>query len=81
MFARTTPTCEARVELPQILILLVIVLLVFGAKRLPEIARSLGTSTREFKKGISGEVDDGPPPPTRSIEEQTAQRKQDDTPS
>lgn len=35
--------------------LLVILLLVFGAKRLPEIGRSLGGGLREFKQSISGE--------------------------
>lgn len=40
----------------QLLIVLAIVLLVFGAKRLPEIARNLGSSAREFKEGISGEA-------------------------
>ncbi len=38
-----------------IAILLGIVVLLFGAKRLPEIGRSLGTSLREFKQSISGE--------------------------
>lgn len=37
---------------PELLIVLVIVLLLFGAKRLPEIARGLGGSIREFKKGV-----------------------------
>ncbi len=36
-----------------ILILLVIVLLVFGARRLPEIGSSLGKGIREFKKSMS----------------------------
>ncbi|MCC6832707.1 MAG: twin-arginine translocase TatA/TatE family subunit [Thermoleophilia bacterium] len=39
----------------QLLIVLLIVLVVFGAKRLPEIGRSMGSSAREFKKGITGE--------------------------
>ena len=39
----------------QILIVLVIVLLVFGAKRLPEMGRSLGRSMREFKNSVSGD--------------------------
>ncbi|HEY1778455.1 MAG TPA: twin-arginine translocase TatA/TatE family subunit [Solirubrobacteraceae bacterium] len=39
-----------------ILILLVVVLLVFGAKRLPEIGRSLGEGMRGFKDSISGET-------------------------
>ena len=38
-----------------ILILLVVVLLVFGAKRLPEIGRSLGEGMRGFKDSIIGE--------------------------
>jgi sec-independent protein translocase protein TatA len=35
--------------------LLVILLLIFGAKRLPELGRSLGTGMRSFKDSISGE--------------------------
>jgi sec-independent protein translocase protein TatA len=35
--------------------LLIVLLLVFGAKRLPEIGRSIGTGMREFKDSISGE--------------------------
>ena len=38
----------------QLLIVLVIVLLVFGAKKLPEIGRNLGAGAREFKDGITG---------------------------
>jgi sec-independent protein translocase protein TatA len=38
--------------------LLVLVLLVFGAKRLPEMGRSLGSGMRGFKEAITGE--DGP---------------------
>jgi sec-independent protein translocase protein TatA len=41
-----------------ILFLLVIVLLVFGAKRLPEMGRSLGSGLRGFKESISGEESD-----------------------
>jgi sec-independent protein translocase protein TatA len=37
---------------PELIIILVIVLLLFGAARLPEIARSLGKSSREFKRGM-----------------------------
>lgn len=38
-----------------IVFLLVILLLVFGAKRLPELGRSLGSSMRGFKETINGE--------------------------
>jgi len=34
---------------------LALILFFFGAKRLPEIARSLGKSMQEFKKGVSGD--------------------------
>ncbi len=36
-----------------ILILLIVVLLVFGAKRLPELGRSLGSGMREFKSSVT----------------------------
>jgi len=37
-----------------ILLLLLVVLLVFGAKRLPEIGRSLGTGMRDFRTSLQG---------------------------
>jgi sec-independent protein translocase protein TatA len=51
------------IGLPEIAIVLVIALLVFGPKRLPELGQSLGRGIREFKGSISGENDhddDGP---------------------
>ena len=44
----------------EIAILLVIVLLVFGPKRLPEMGRSLGKGMREFKNSITGKDEDDP---------------------
>jgi sec-independent protein translocase protein TatA len=38
---------------PELLLILAIVLLLFGGKKLPELSRSLGTSMRELRKGIS----------------------------
>lgn len=35
---------------PEIVLILLVVLLLFGANRIPEIARSLGKATREFKR-------------------------------
>ena len=37
----------------ELLIILVIVLILFGGSKLPELARSLGSSVKEFKKGVS----------------------------
>ena len=39
---------------PEILIILVVLLLLFGAKRLPEMGRSLGRGMREFKDAVTG---------------------------
>jgi sec-independent protein translocase protein TatA len=39
---------------PEILIILVVLLLLFGAKRLPEMGRSLGRGMREFKEAVTG---------------------------
>ena len=41
------------IGLPEILFILVIVLLFFGAKRIPEIAGSFGKGIKEFKKSMS----------------------------
>jgi len=37
---------------PELLIVLVVVLVLFGASRLPKLARSLGDSMRELRKGL-----------------------------
>ena len=37
----------------ELLLILVIVLILFGAQRLPDLARSLGSSVKEFKKGVT----------------------------
>jgi sec-independent protein translocase protein TatA len=39
----------------ELVLILVILVVIFGAKRLPEIGRSLGSSARQFKKGVTGE--------------------------
>ena len=41
--------------LPELIIILVIILLLFGYKRLPELMRSMGRGVKEFKKGIKEE--------------------------
>ena len=47
------------IGLPELLVILVIALLVFGGKRLPEIARAMGQSVHEFKKELQGEEQAG----------------------
>jgi sec-independent protein translocase protein TatA len=46
----------------EIVILLVIVLLIFGPKRLPDLGRSLGRGMREFKDSVTGKDSDDEPP-------------------
>ena len=42
----------------EVIIVLVIVLIIFGPKRLPDLGRSLGTSMREFKDSVTGKDKD-----------------------
>ena len=42
------------ISIPEIILLLIVILLIFGPKRVPEIGRSLGKGMREFKNSISG---------------------------
>jgi len=43
---------------PEIILILLVVLLLFGAKRLPEMGRALGKGIREFKRSIKGIEDE-----------------------
>ncbi|MEP7270881.1 MAG: twin-arginine translocase TatA/TatE family subunit [Acidobacteriota bacterium] len=47
----------------EMLILLLIVLVLFGGSRLPSLAKGLGESVRNFKRGISEEAEEPPPAP------------------
>lgn len=61
----------------ELLIILVVVLLIFGPRRLPEMAKGLGQSVREFRKGIrdiKGDFEEGQNEPNQ------AQPKQASTP-
>ena len=55
-------------SIPHLLILLVILLLIFGAKRLPEIGKGLGGGIKEFKDSATGKQDEpAAPPPAAAI--------------
>jgi sec-independent protein translocase protein TatA len=45
------------VGVTELVILLVVILLLFGAKRVPELAKGLGTGIREFRRGTRGEIE------------------------
>jgi sec-independent protein translocase protein TatA len=57
------------IGLPEVLVVLVIALIVFGPKRLPELGRSVGKGIREFRSSVSGDdaddEDDSPSKPAQ----------------
>jgi sec-independent protein translocase protein TatA len=44
---------------PELIVILVIVLLIFGGSKLPQLARSLGRAKSEFEKGVRDGTDEG----------------------
>jgi sec-independent protein translocase protein TatA len=44
------------IGVPELIVILAILLLLFGAKKLPELARSMGTSAKELRKGFQGDL-------------------------
>jgi sec-independent protein translocase protein TatA len=61
---------------PEIMIILVVLVLLFGAKRLPDAARSLGRSMRIFKTEVKEMREDGKDdaPPAREVEGRVVER-------
>ncbi len=47
----------------KLIFILLVVMLIFGAKRLPEIGSGLGRGIREFKKSVRGDLDEPAQPP------------------
>lgn len=43
---------------PELIIILVILILLFGARKLPDLARSIGDAAKELRKGLSGDEDE-----------------------
>lgn len=58
----------------EIVLILAVVLILFGAKKLPELAKGLGTGIKEFKKAtrdvteeLHSAMEEPPPPPPKSL--------------
>jgi sec-independent protein translocase protein TatA len=49
-----------RIGMPEILIILVVVLLLFGGRKIPELMKGLGSGINEFKKASKGEDEANP---------------------
>lgn len=58
-----------------LIIVLVIILLLFGAKRIPELAKGLGSGIKEFREGVS--VSDDTKPEVPGIEESRGEARAD----
>jgi sec-independent protein translocase protein TatA len=59
----------------EIVIILVIVLIIFGPKRLPDLGRSLGHGMREFKDSVTGKDKDELPPSSAGTPEREPERE------
>jgi sec-independent protein translocase protein TatA len=46
---------------PELVLILIIVIVIFGSSRIPELGRGLGEGIRNFKKGMKGEEDEKKP--------------------
>jgi sec-independent protein translocase protein TatA len=68
----------------EIILLLMLALLLFGAKRLPEIGRSMGKGLREFKESVSGKDRDDDEPaeiPMQTTDATVAARERERDPA
>ncbi len=54
----------------ELLLILLIVVFLFGARKIPEIARGLGEGIRGFRSSLKGETDEPSPPPAQDREVQ-----------
>ena len=48
------------IGMPEILLIVLVVLLLFGGKKIPELMKGLGKGVRSFKEGMNGLEKDGP---------------------
>ena len=48
---------------PELLIILLIVIIIFGANKLPQLGKGIGQGLRNFKESVKGEEPPPPPPP------------------
>ncbi len=67
--------------LPEILIVILVILLFFGAKRIPELARGIGQGIKEFRKAsdeIKKEIEEGEKEGFDAQKKENTQKKQQD---
>jgi sec-independent protein translocase protein TatA len=56
---------------PELIIILLILVLLFGASKLPQLAKSIGTSARELRKGLNDDESTAKKPTTKSTDKKS----------
>lgn len=51
------------IGLPELMVILIVAVLLFGGKKIPELAKGLGEGIRNFKDSLKGEQPSSTPPP------------------
>jgi sec-independent protein translocase protein TatA len=62
----------------ELIVILILILVLFGAKRIPEIAQGLGKGIREFKKSLREVQDEIETPPPKKIKEKKEEKKEEE---
>ena len=59
-------------SMPELLIVLAIVVLLFGAKKIPDLAKGVGKGIKDFKKAVKEDEEVDAAPPAKEIEKQAS---------
>jgi sec-independent protein translocase protein TatA len=62
----------------ELIVILILILVLFGAKRIPEIAQGLGKGIREFKKSLREVQDEIETPPPKKIKDKKEEKKEEE---
>ena len=64
-----------RPSIAQVVIIVLVIVVLFGARKIPELARSLGKAKGEFKKGLAEGEKDGAEAETKEVEEKKPEKE------
>lgn len=64
--------------LPEIIIILVIVLIIFGPSKLPQLGKALGDGIRSIRKGTEGDESEAPKPAAKAVKPPDEKKKDTD---
>lgn len=55
-----------KLGMPELMVILVIVIVIFGASRLPQLGRGIGEGIKNLKRGLRDATDEGSTPPSKN---------------